>query len=171
MAALHAVAKQLTTHARFQASPLVIKGGTGLALAYGLPRPSTDLDVTCRGKADKEQVLAAAVEALGPVAGRTFLRTDIKQRGRGFLRLQWEDDDDGGKRRFETKIDVNTEDPVAAPDNTVVRNEFRTFKIETIAESKLNTLSESGLASGHAIYTMPRGWWSSISTLSPQSTD
>ena len=140
MDALHDVAKHLTTHARFRASPLIIKGGTGLALGYGLPRPSTDLDVTCGGKADKDEVLKAAVEALSRVQGRTFLRTDIKQRGRGFLRLHWEDDGEGVPRRIETKIDVNTEDPAVASHNVVLCNGFRTFTIEAIAESKLNTL-------------------------------
>ena len=140
MDALHDVAKHLTTHGRFRNSPLVIKGGTGLALGYGLPRPSTDLDVTCGGKADKDEVLKAAVEILSRVQGRTFLRTDIKQRGRGFLRLQWKDDEEGVPRRIETKIDVNTEDPVVAPHNVVLCNGFRTFTIEAIAERKLSTL-------------------------------
>ena len=140
MDALHVVAKRLTMHPAFRASPLVVKGGTGLALGYGLPRPSTDLDVTCSGKASKERVLAAALDALSQASGRTFLRADVKQRGRGFVRLQWEDEGDGMKVRIDTKIDVNTEDPVAIPANTVMRNGFRTFSLGAIAESKLNTL-------------------------------
>ena len=142
MDALHSVAKALTVDPRFRAHPLVVKGGTGLALAYGLPRPSTDLDLTCFGRVDKARVLEAAVTALSETRRRKFLRTDIKQRGHGYLRLHWEDETAAGARRIETKIDVNTGDPLAVPDNWGMHNGFRVFSLRTLAWTKLNTLVE-----------------------------
>ena len=140
MAGLHEVARELTNHPRFQNTPLVVKGGTGLALAYGLPRPSTDLDLTSFGRPDKERILRVAVEALSRVGGREFTRADVKQRGHGYIRLQWEDGQASGVRRRETKIDVSSEDSLARPKNTEVLNGFRTFSMRTLAQTKLNTL-------------------------------
>lgn len=104
MEALHEIAQILTEDPRFRDSPLIVKGGTSLALGYGLPRPSTDLDITCQGRPNKEQVLAVAVTGLSRTGDRSFTRTDIKQRGRGFLRLQWDDRADNATRRVETRL-------------------------------------------------------------------
>ncbi len=140
MDALHKIAVGLTSDARFRHGPLVVKGGTGLVLAYDLPRPSTDLDLTCLGRVDKEKVLQTAVEVLGRERGRTFARADIKQRGHGYIRLQWEDNSVKGKFAIETSIDVLSEDALATIENTVLRNGFRVFSLPVMAETKLQTL-------------------------------
>ena len=140
MDALHKVAVGVTSDARFRRSPLVVKGGTGLVLAYDLPRPSTDLDLTCLGRVDKEKVLQTAVEVLGRKRGRMFTRADIKQRGHGYIRLQWEENSVKGKFAIETSIDVLSEDALATNENTVLRNGFRALSLPVMAETKLQTL-------------------------------
>ena len=141
--ALRQIARALT-HAPggVAATPLVVKGGTGLALGYGLPRPSNDLDISCAAGVNKERVLDAAVAALGHVPERHFTLVDVKRRGRGYLRLQWEDRHaDGSVVTTRTKIDVDAGNPLATPANTVLVDGVRVYALPVLAAMKLDTLT------------------------------
>ena len=138
MGALREIVTALTIHPGFRRTPIVCKGGTRMALGYGLPRPSTDLDLACGGAVDKAQVLEVAVAAITRERHRTVVRADIKQRGHGYLRLHWVDE--AAAAEVQTSMDVQTNDPLAVPDNAIIRHGFRTFDLKTMARSKLSTL-------------------------------
>ena len=87
-----------------------LKGGTGLALGYGLTRPSTDLDITCGSGISKEKVVDVAYALLSRDHNRKITRADVNQKGRGYVRLNWTDHEDGKEIHHETKVDVNVND-------------------------------------------------------------
>jgi len=141
MAMLKRIAQVLSRHPPFRANPLTVKGGTALALGYGLTRPSIDLDITCRAKPNKERILDVAANAVRQT-GAALTRADIKQRGHGHIRLQWERHD--AKRMNPTTsgvtVDVKGNDSLAMQENTMIRDGFRTFKLPTLVKAKLETL-------------------------------
>ena len=116
MNVLHALARELTKHRSFQHTPLIVKGGTGLALGYGLTRPSTDLDITCGSGISKEKVVDVAYALLSRDHNRKITRADVNQKGRGYVRLNWTDHEDGKEIHHETKVDVNVNDDLGGVD-------------------------------------------------------
>ena len=141
MNVLHALARELTKHRSFQHTPLIVKGGTGLALGYGLTRPSTDLDITCGSGISKEKVVDVAYALLSRDHNRKITRADVNQKGRGYVRLNWTDHEDGKEIHHETKVDVNVNDDLGGVTNYEIRNEIRVLNIWNIADSKLDTLT------------------------------
>ena len=139
--ALHTLARELTNHPSFQRTPLIVKGGTGLALGYGLTRPSTDLDITCGSGVSKENVVDVASKLLSRERNRVITRSDVKQRGRGYVRLHWTDHVDGREMHHETKVDVNVNDDSGVLANSEIRNGIRVLTLWHIADSKLDTLT------------------------------
>ena len=118
-----------------------LKGGTGLALGYGLTRPSTDLDITCGSGISKEKVVDVAYALLSRDHNRKITRADVNQKGRGYVRLNWTDHEDGKEIHHETKVDVNVNDDLGGVTNYEIRNEIRVLNIWNIADSKLDTLT------------------------------
>ena len=110
MDVLAVIARQLATHRLLSGSPhgqapLAVKGGTGLVMGLGLTRPSTDLDIDVSKRSLTPVALADAVrEILGGLPGIEVERCDVKQHGRGYMRLWFRREDLDA--RFETKIDM-----------------------------------------------------------------
>ena len=110
MEALTAIARRLATHRLLRGSPpgeapLAIKGGTGMVMGLGLTRPSTDLDIDVSKRSLTPVALSDAVrEIAGGLPGITVERCDVKQHGRGYMRLWLRRE--GLDGRLQTKIDM-----------------------------------------------------------------
>ena len=118
---------------------LRLKGGTALAAAYGLTRPSMDLDLDVARRVD-------VVERVGrTLAQRKDLeveRLDVKQHGRGYVRLWFRHA--GFAEPFRAKIDVNVRDGIRKPrldqDRIVMVDGLAVYDMPTLASLKLNAL-------------------------------
>ena len=107
---LKEIVRQLAKHRVLRSipcgeAPLAVKGGTGMVMGLGLTRPSTDLDVDVAKRSLTPTALSGAVrEIAGGVPGFTVERCDVKQHGRGYIRL-WVRRE-GWDGRIQTKIDM-----------------------------------------------------------------
>ena len=110
MEVLAVIVRQLATHRLLRGSPqgqapLAVKGGTGLVMGLGLTRPSTDLDIDVSKRSLTPSALADAVrEIVGELPDVNLERCDVKQHGRGYMRLWFRKE--GLDARIETKIDM-----------------------------------------------------------------
>lgn len=110
MEVLAVIVRQLATHRQLRGSPhgqapLAVKGGTGLVMGLGLTRPSTDLDIDVSKRSLTPSALADAVrEIVGELPDVNLERCDVKQHGRGYMRLWFRKE--GLDARVETKIDM-----------------------------------------------------------------
>ena len=153
---LAAIARRLATHRLFRGSPpgeapLAVKGGTGLVMGLGLTRPSTDLDIDVSKRSLTSAALADAVrEIAGGLPGIVVERCDVKQHGRGFMRLWLRRE--GLDGRLETKIDMQVCDGGRAhshwearpngidPDSVAWVDGAPIYRRDVLIAKKLNTL-------------------------------
>lgn len=110
MEVLEEIARQLPKHRVLRdtangEAPLAVKGGTGMVMGLGLTRPSTDLDIDVSMRSLTPTSLSVAVrEIAGSLPGFTVERCDVKQHGRGYIRLWMQKE--GWDGRIQSKIDM-----------------------------------------------------------------
>lgn len=110
MEVLKEIVRQLAKHRVLRGTPngeapLAVKGGTGMVMGLGLTRPSTDLDIDVSRRSLTPTALAVAVrEIAGGLPGVAVERCDVKQHGRGYIRLWFKRE--GWDGRIQTKIDM-----------------------------------------------------------------
>ena len=156
MDALTAIAHQLATHRLFHDSPpgeapLAVKGGTGMVMGLGLTRPSTDLDIDVSKRSLTPAALADAVrEIAGGLPGIAVERCDVKQHGRGYMRLWMRREE--LEDMLETKIDMQVCDGGRAhphwearpngidPNSVAWVDGAPIYKRDVLIAKKLNTL-------------------------------
>ena len=156
MDVLIAVVPKLATHRLLRGSPhgqapLAVKGGTGLVMGLGLTRPSTDLDIDVSKRNLTPVALADAVrEIVSGLPGVAVERCDVKQHGRGYMRLWFRCD--GLDDRLETKIDMQVCDggqahphrearPAGIDPNSIAWvNGAPIYKPDVLVAKKLKTL-------------------------------
>ncbi len=116
-----------------------IKGGMALAAAYGLTRPSDDLDIDVAQKIDAVARIGRTLEHRKDLQVE---RLDVKQRGRGYVRLWFRHVD--YPEPFRTKVDVNVRDGLLKPaldrDRIVTVDGLAVYDMPTLANLKLNPL-------------------------------
>ena len=156
MDALAAIACRLAAHRLLRGcppgeAPLAVKGGTGMVMGLGLTRPSTDLDIDVSKRSLTSTVLSDAVrEIASGLPGMTVERCDVKQHGRGYVRLWLRRE--GLDERLETKVDMQVCDGGQAhphsearpngidPDSVDWSSGGPIYKKEVLIAKKLNTL-------------------------------
>ena len=110
MEMLKEIARQLAKHRVLRGipngeAPLAVKGGTGMVMGLGLTRPSTDLDIDVSRRNLTPTALCGAVrEIVDALPGLAVEQCDVKQHGRGYIRL-WVKRE-GRDGRIQTKIDM-----------------------------------------------------------------
>ena len=110
MEVLKEIARKLAKHRVLRGhphgeAPLAVKGGTGMVMSLGLTRPSTDLDIDVSRRGLTPTALSGAVrEIAGGLPGFAVERCDVKQHGRGYIRLWIRRE--GREGRIQTKIDM-----------------------------------------------------------------
>ena len=133
------------TRERAQARSLwAVKGGTALAIGYGLPRPSTDLDIDVNRPIDLVDIVRNEV-ANDP---RIHIeRLDMKQRGHGYLRFHYRHAAQERAYPLQTKIDHklctpgDPDHPSVTTNDTGFCDAVPVYRIERLAPMKTNTLA------------------------------
>ena len=125
MEVLKEIAHQLANHRVLRGAPngeapLAVKGGTGMVIGLGLTRPSTDLDIDVSKRSLTPAALSVAVrEIADSLPGFAVERCDVKQHGRGYIRLWIKRK--GRDGRFQSKIDMQVCDGRQAHPRGVAR--------------------------------------------------
>jgi len=125
MEVLKEIAGQLAKHRVLRGTPngeapLAVKGGTGMVIGLGLTRPSTDLDIDVSKRSLTPAALSVAVREIADgLPGFAVERCDVKQHGRGYIRLWIKREGPDG--RFQTKIDMQVCDGKRVHPQSVAR--------------------------------------------------
>ena len=119
-----------------------VKGGTALAIAYGTPRASTDLDLNVSKEVDLIPIVRKALEKDRKIQ---IARLDTKQHGRGYIRLWYRHAELDTEKPIETKIDKQVCDGREGRPDGIHDNEIGycdgvpVYRIEHLAPMKANT--------------------------------
>ena len=122
---------------RMQSTPYVLKGGTALALLYGLDRHSEDLDFDDCGKraSIKNQVRDGLRD--GGVSMSDFIHDYETWKGQRF-KVHYIDPDTGEDRLLRIEMSSRSEPD---PDNIVVVAGIRTYRLPVLFDQKMEAAS------------------------------
>ena len=139
---LRHIAREVPLLLKSKRCGVAIKGGTGLRLGYGLPRPSTDIDFDLTDAVPMEEMVSKAMENCPYM---TNVRVDTKQRGRGYIRIVGTFDDGMEKCALRLKVDhkvLTAEENELRPlGEWIVEGDFPVYQMSYLAELKLNTMT------------------------------
>lgn len=124
---------------RMQNTPFVLKGGTALALLYGLDRHSVDLDFdvgSAKRVSIKRHVRAGMQDANVPMSA--FKRGRPMWRGRRY-RVHYVNPDSGKNRVLTVELSSRKR---PRPEHVVVVDGIRTYRITALFDQKMNAADD-----------------------------
>lgn len=123
---------------RMQTTPYVLKGGTALALLYGLDRHSEDLDFDDRGKrvSIKKHVRDGLRD--GGASMSAFIHDKDTWKGRRF-KVHYIDPDTSEDQLLRIELSSRSE---PNPDDIVVVDGIRTYRLRALFDQKMEAADD-----------------------------
>ena len=124
---------------RMQKTPYVLRGGTALALLYGLDRHSVDLDFD-GGGATRVSVESCVEDGLQDAAVSMSAYIPVRSTWKGQrLKVHYVDPDNGEDRLLRVDLSFRKE---PRPDDVVTVDGIRTYKIPALIDQKMNAADD-----------------------------